>query len=398
MKNSDKTLLKLSELRESLANGIQTEEAEKAGKEIARLEALFRTQKEAEAREEEGEENSETREFARLTAELRCGEYLTCALSGRQPQGKEAEFNQEKRLEPREGGVMIPWEALAPVEQRADAASGAPSSAAANSHFLGRVFANSEAMFLGMDFVEAGIGDYVHTIITAGASPAPTAIGTDKDAEAVTWDTVALAPSSIRARYLFGGDAVHRHPGFEEALRMDLSGAIAEDLDKEVIVGGTAPKFPEGLLNVLGANASTSAETMATYIAHALEGVDGRNALMSSHVRFLIGSATLTDMSSLTNGTGSDRRTNDYLEQILGVQLHVSPHIAAPASNIQQSIRATVRPGIATGVIATWGGGVEFVRDPYSNAPAGQIALTAILYANARVRDASFKKIGFKHA
>ena len=128
----------------------------------------------------------------------------------------------------------IPWAALDPgrgaedrAEDRADAATAVPATVAtagSQSTILGRVFANTAAAFVGVDFVSVPSGQAAFPVLSAGPSGSRAAKGATVDAEAATFVSKALTPSRATARIVFNVEDSARLAGMGDALRDDLRG------------------------------------------------------------------------------------------------------------------------------------------------------------------------------
>ena len=124
---------------------------------------------------------------------------------------------------------------------------------------------------------------------------------------------------------------------------------------------------------------ASAADTFASYrsrFVYAL--IDGRFANTEADIRLLVGSATLADAAVLYRSNNADDSAVDSLRRITG-GLRVSGRIAAPSSNIQQCIvRRTNPANDSVASMPVWGG-LELIRDPYSDANKGEVTITGII-------------------
>ena len=402
MKVSDNIQIKLSEIRERLNILSQKDETltEAESKELrektqaysdaeAKLRAALRV---------EGAENSNEKdttgagtEYRSLQARVELGRYISAAADGKKTDGVEDEF-RSACLGEDAAPEAVPFAVLLPrrKEERADVATTAPSDVGAyQDEILRRVFANTAAMFLGVDFPSV-FGDAVFPVISAGAVPVNVAKNTKKDSQAATIGSFSLEPRRLTASYLFAKESAARLRGMEEALRMDLSGAFSEAMDKAVLNGDGVSPNPNGFLTELAAPADpTAISAWSDVVGLVSDRVDGRYAHSLKEARILFGAASYKFASGLATA-GDVRIATDYLGEFSG-GYQVSALIPAPGNNNIALVLASAELGFGSAVAPVWNGGFELIRDPYSNARAGQVILTACMLWNFKViREAPF--------
>ena len=127
--------------------------------------------------------------------------------------------------------------ALPELEKRAVTAAPGDVGAVQNP-IISPVYANSAAAFLGIPMPSVGVGEAVYTVLSTGASP-----GTpDKDGDQAESDGIfspfVMSPGRVQASFIFRREDAATLQGMEESLRANLSGALSEALDKEVISAG----------------------------------------------------------------------------------------------------------------------------------------------------------------
>jgi len=413
MIESQKIQVRMSEVRQRLNELAGDEKADGAevdalAAELGTLETRYRAATVAEAHEAEkaeheaekakGAEAPETRELAELRGRVELRDYLLETAKGRPAEGAAQEYRQAIMGEHAREGV-IPWETLLPVEpeERADAATTAPTTIQGNQRgIIARVFARSAAAFLGVAMPRVPVGASLFPVMTAGATATMAEAGAAKDAEAATFKVETLEAIRLTARYLFRVEDLAKLRGMEDALRADLRAAMSDAMDAQVLAGdGTAPNVA-GFLNALTAPEDPAAvATFASILAAQVAGVDGKHAHGLGDVRMLVGPATYKLAAGKFNAAG-DVASTDYLAQHSG-GVRTSANVPAPASNVQGAI--TYSTGGAGSAIAPVWEGLELIRDPYTNAASGEIAVTAIaLWAFKIVRTAPYAWQKFKLA
>ena len=181
--------------------------------------------------------------LAELRGKIRLARYVEAAMETRQVDGAEGEYNAETKL--RTPGAF-PLELLAPepvdapvrevraLETRAETNI---DSQTTQKRWLDRLFSETAASRVGITFedVEAGVASY--PVTTAGASAA--ARGRSEAAADAGWTVgvTDLKPSRNAVRAVFTEEDAMRLPTLEQALRRDLSMALAEGVDRSIFLG-----------------------------------------------------------------------------------------------------------------------------------------------------------------
>lgn len=334
-------------------------------------------------------EDGEPREKRGLESQIQLRTYYTHLAYETEVDGAEAEYSAAEGVP----AGIIPWAAIAPLQTRADATSAAPSDHGSTmSSALGRVFADSVLPACNVAMHTASSGDYRIPVINAGASPARLAKGGVEDADAITWTVATMTPTRATTRVLFGIEDIAEYGGLEEALRTELRGALVNQIEAQVMGGnGTAPNVAGFLGGGLTAPSGTPTDNFDwnDVILDAAEAVDGIYAKTMADVTAIIGVEHHSTMYSKTQGhriIGFDFLTSG---EGLPFRHIVNPHVPAKASNIQHGLY--VKGSMPGAALTTWNGGLNAVRDPYTAAAKGQVALTiSSLYDFAITRSAMY--------
>lgn len=357
---------------------------------------------------DEGADEGDTkaRDLAKLQKRIELRSYLQAAMDGTPLAGAEKEFNDELGIDG--GTLQVPWAALAPVEERrrraveerADTATSVSGTANLPTEnidpILGRVFERSIAASLGIRMPAVGVGQRNYPVMTAGVTAEMIAAGGEVDADAATYTVTVINPTRLTARYLFRVEDLAVVAGLESSLREDLRMAMSDELDKQIITGnGTAPNLA-GLFDADSGLADPAAPTAETdvngYINLVTGQVDGINAYMTQDVRLLIGPDTLRHAATKFLAS-TDTSAYDMLMRLSG-GVRVSARVPATktvASKKHQELLATRMNGVA---VAPMWPTLSLVRDIYSGARKGEVALTAIaLYGFKIVRANGFARL-----
>lgn len=406
MKKSQKLLLSISEKRqrlselaskETLADAEAVEQREALAA-IPKLEVEYRAAIEGEQSRVPTPDASQSAEFRGLVDTVRLGRYLQAAVEGNAIRdGAEFELRSELQLPADE----IPWVAIAPREEtRADAVTPAPgTTAVVVEQALGRIFKDSVAAFLGVRFPNVSAGTHAYPVLSTGPTAAAKAKGGDTDSVAGAYTIKSVTPTRIAARFSFAAEDVALYPALEMDLRRDLSQAISDQLDQQVIVGGAAaPNFTGSLLRATADPADpTAAITAATALGAIAGHLDGLLAKSFSDIRAVFGPKTVVKLATLFRNANVSETALDLINRLIGAgNIRTSGFLPAPDANIQKYI---IRLGDEQSAVAPSWGGVRVIRDNLSGSGKAETYVTAFgLFGFGVVRLASFAQGEFKLA
>ena len=294
---------------------------------------------------------------------------------------------------------------MARTEACADAVSAAP----ADSHLqqqtiLGRVFARSATAALGvaMPMVATGEQNFpvVTTTDTASILAKDAAEGDAADA-GITVHTIS--PTRLQRSYVFRREDQAVLAGLEEALRADLSMAVSDLLDQQVLAGdGTTGAQFEGFLataangGIADRSDDPARASFALAAGETARGIDGKFAGSLSECAVVIGDDTARDLASKFQTNDSDSALA-YMGRTT-MRTMASANIPAVASMFQEGILARMGAAGANAVCPTWAS-LFMVRDEISGRKSGQIALTVGMLAGFDIlRAAGFQRLKFKVA
>ena len=239
------------------------------------------------------------------------------------------------------------------------------------------LFDRSVAGFIGLEMPTVGTGIASYPILSTSLQGGMKGED-DAAAEGAGAYTVTDAdPRRLTGSFRIRKEDVAKLPNLEDSLRENLSMVLSDEGDKQFVNGnGTAPNL-NGILAQLTdpAAPASGAETYARYQTAASEHIDGLYATGPADVRMLVGPHTGRHMLGVYRANEDSRTAWDLLSQTYG-GVRITRRIADPASNIQQAIvRRTNPAGDRVAVAPVWMG-LEIIRDPYTDAPKGQIVVT----------------------
>ena len=333
----------------------------------------------------------ETHDTSRSDLEDRSsvGEIFAATLEHRSTTGATAELQTELGLQ----GNQVPLELLRGVEDRA--VTPAPSDVGASQQpIIPYVFPSSVGAFLGVDMPTVPTGEAVFTTLTKKTDVhSPAENGTAAETTG-SFSAAVLSPSRLQASFFYSREDRARFAGMDEALRMNLSDALSDGLDRQIIAGD------DGLLEGtnLPNNNVTSETTYALYRSQLLMSrIDGRYASVASDIRLVMGAGTYAHADSVWRGTNTNNDVSalDVLMAKSG-GVRVSSHVPAVASARQNVI---VRRGTNKDMtVASWQG-ITIIPDEVTKAASGAIVVTAVmLYAIKILRKDGFYKQQTQHS
>ena len=292
MLESQKLQMRLSEVREKLnlmggddETEFRAEDADALTTEYREAESRYRVALVKEADEIEstptGDLDGEGKESRALEQAIECRHYIEAALTDAPLSGEAREYNDVNRLIG--VGTQLPWAALLSPEARAEmrAATVAPDTADTHTRsILGRVFAKSAADFLGVVSPMVPTGSANFPLLSGGVVPANVEAAGAADETAAVLTANVLDPIRLPASYKMQYESIQKLAMMEDALRVDLAGAIEAARDKAIIDGGgTAPAVNGFLSELTDPTNPTAVAGFGDYASARAGLVDGKYAM-----------------------------------------------------------------------------------------------------------------------
>ena len=255
------------------------------------------------------------------------------------------------------------------------------------------VFPDSAASFMAVDLPTVGVGEAVFPVLTSNATVHTPAESADADETTGSFSASVLSPSRLQAAFFYSREDRARFAGMAESLRQNLSDALSDGLDKQVIAG------TNGLLtgtNLTAHNVS-AVTSFASYVSEfGFSRVDGTWASTAADLRALVGAGTYAHMGGVYRSNESDMNALDRLMAITG-GVRVSAHVPAVSNAHKQN--TVVRRGMRRDMVAPVWEGVTLIPDEVTKAKSGEIVVTAVmLHAVKILRTAGFYKQQSQHA
>ncbi|GAB5350743.1 phage major capsid protein [Qipengyuania sp. 483] len=378
-----------SEIRQELAtlagNDNPTEDETRA---MGELDKEYRTNEtryraaliaEDEERREAGEEletRSET-EWAEIMSAFEVRQVVAALDHGQQLTGQTLEVVQEMRSAGQYQGIPMPLEAL---ETRDTVSSGVVEPKTTRGIF-DRLFPASVASRLGVNSVSIPFGTVEYPVATQGAVAgwAATEGGNVPNATAFQTSETTLSPDhTLGAHMRLSRKAVKQTgPGLEQAIRRDMSAAIGAELDRAILVGDGLDGEPTGLVE-LASGTGTWAATWPAVRTEIIAFMTANAISDPSAVRMAITPEMWADLDDAIYDAGSGQTEWTRLTAGMG-----NPILSTQLTD-DTALLAVTAGGLSPAYLGMWGG-VDLIRDPYSDAQSGGLRLTGLLTVDLKV-------------
>ena len=334
----------------------------------------------------ETREDGETTEMATMLERSNIGNIFEAALERRSIDGVERELQEHyginanqvplQMLETRDVSTLPTNVSHAPVQSNQQA-------------ILLPVFANGDGAYLGVDFPTVPSGQAVYPVLTTRAAVRGPFTASNSAAETTgTFTAEVLSPSRLQASFFYRRTDAAKFSMMDVSLRQNLSEALSEAMDQEVI---------DQLVADVTRSEASAVDTFGSYRKRLVyDNVDGRHANMESDIKVLLGGGSFAHISSVYRSGDADDSALDSLRRVSG-GVRVSALIAAVADNKQDAIvRVGNRPMEA--VAPTWNG-ITIIPDEITKAATGEILVTAVMLAAFKtIRTDGFKRVQTQHA
>ena len=338
-------------------------------------------------------------EIDRLRDRVSIGEYIDASLEGRAVSGAELEFNESRSVP----ANHFPLELLAEKRATTDVEAGKT-----QANWLDRLFADTAAQHLGISFQSVAPGVRAHPITTAGASAAQRGRSDTTSDASWTVSVKEIKPTRNSVRVVFSEQDSYRVSGLEQALRRDMSMALTEGIDRAIFLGdtgagendsdiaglnGIAAKAGELTERTLTqANKVKAPETLATFAA----AIDGKHSSSMSDLRVVASVGANTLWLSQIASAAADTKTVAQFMRENGLSWLTRGDLEAATTNGKFGAYIAGQRGISGAAVAAVWASAMLVRDPYSGAAKGEIALTLNSYWGFEVvRLSHFSRLKF---
>ncbi len=375
----------------------QRGEMEALTKRMGQIEVEIRAAIVAEADPEprQTKDDGENKEIREIRSKVSVLDYVDAATEMRAVGGAAAEYNAAMKM----GLDRFPLDLLAP-EERAVTGTDAQ---VTQTGWLDRLFASTAATRLGISMrsVPSGVASY--PITNTGPSAAQRAKEQAIGDAAWTVSTTEMRPTRNGVRILFTLEDSARLPGLEDALRRDLGMALTEGVDRAIFLGDSGATGTAADITGLTTAAITETtiaqaakikgpETLAAFV-NLVDGIHA-GSVGDLNVVAAIGAYRLWEQT-IVNAAAENQTLAAFL-RTAGLSWSSRGEIETATAAGDFGAFIGRRRGIEGAAIAgIWDSG-QLIRDPYSGAAKGEVALTLnYLWNFALPRPASFSRIKF---
>ena len=321
--------------------------------------------------------DAEERERLELRGKARVSDFVTAALTGRPVRGASAEYSEAAGTPGTMPLDLLDMPEVEGPEVRAVTPGPSNETVTSTRPTVPHAFARTDAAALGISMPMVAAGEAHFPALTTAPPAGPKAKDAAADATAAAFGLTKRTPGRITGQFMVRVEDIALFPSMESDLRRGISGAMADNLDDQVIDGSGAGANLSGLFHQATDVAIAGAvETFASAIERFAGLVDGKHANGWGDIRALIGVNTFAKYAAIfANANKGDISAFDHLAAKLGM-LRVSTRVPALANNGQKGIAVLGAQGQPI-VVPVWKG-VEFIVDPYSQAGKGQRVITAL--------------------
>ena len=403
MLESVKISKRQSEIRETLADLASREQAsDNEVRQMNDLDTEYRTNEsryraalvseDSERRSASEELETRSDEWANLISKFEIRQAALNLDEGRAMDGPTAEVVQELRNQGGYRGVPIPFGAL---EQRAGETTGSSTpNPVATRNIIDRLFPQSVAGAMGAEMVniDAGQVEYPVTRSSVSAGWASSETGAVASPTQYTTTDRPLKPdNNLGVQMKLTRRALKSASGIEQAVRRDMRAAIQAEMDKAAFLGTGANGQPSGVIAGASGYGITetnvgAAATWAEFRAAIVRFMTANAAGAAGQVSVMIRPEVFDAMDGAIFDTGSGITEYDRLTGAVGNTVMTSNGLAAPTGSpaASKALLTTSAGGQSPMFVATWGG-IDLIRDPYSDAASGGLRLTALLTMDVSV-------------
>lgn len=337
-------------------------------------------------------ETRSDREIAELMARFELRQVAFALDEGRELSGQTAEIVQELRSAGGFRGFPVPWAAL---ERRNTVAAGV-ANPLATQPIIDRLFPESVAARMGAQSISIDSGLTEWPVVTSSVAVgwAATEGGNVAGPTAYTTTDKAMTPNNTLGIHMRLSRRAMKQTGdaLEQAIRRDMNGALAQGIDQAVFLGTGAAGQPLGIIPGAATYGITSTAIAAAATWSAFRGAASRflqaNAAGSPDaVRLLIRPEVWEKMDgTLIAGTAVsewDRLTSNIPDANIAMSANA---LAAPSGSplATSALLTTNAGGVAPIYVGLWGA-VDVIRDPFTDAQAGGLRLTALATVDVTV-------------
>ena len=329
------------------------------------------------------------RQWDDLVAGFEMRQIVAALEEGRSLSGRTAEVVSEMRSQGGYRGIPVP---LAALEQR-ELVAGTTTSADVPKPvtirpLIDRIFPASVASRLGGEVINITSGAVAIPVATAGAIAgwAPTEGEDVPGPQRFDFAERMLEPDHTLGVHLRITRKALKQAGdgLEQAIRRDMNAAVQTELDRAILMGTGANGQPLGIIPGAATYgiASTAVGATASWAAFrtaAVAFMDGNLVKSPDGIRMAFDPAIWADLDDALIAGTAVSQWDRLVKHIPAGQIALAPTLPTGTA-----LMTTNTGGIAPFYVGIWGG-LDLIRDPYSDAQSGTLRLTALMTADVTV-------------
>lgn len=334
-------------------------------------------------------ETRSSRQWDDLVAGFEMRQIVAALEEGRSLSGRTAEVVTEMRSQGGYRGIPVP---LAALEQR-ELVAGTTTSADVPKPvtirpLIDRIFPASVASRLGGEVINITSGAVAIPVATAGAVAgwAPTEGANVPGPQPFDFAERMLEPDHTlgvhmritRKALKQAGD------GLEQAIRRDMNAAVQTELDRAILMGSGANGEPLGIISGaadygITETAVGAAASWAAFRAAAVAFMDGNLVKSPGDIRMGFNPEIWADLDDALIAGTAVSQWDRLVKHVPAGQIALAPTLPEGTA-----VLTTNTGGIAPFYVGIWGG-LDLIRDPFSDAQSGTLRLTALMTADVTV-------------
>ena len=395
MLDSIKITRRQSEIRQSLAGLVGKETpSEDETRQMGALDTEYRTNEtryraaliseDTERREAGADlETRSDREMSELMDRFELRQVALFLDEGRALSGQTAEIVAELRGAGGFKGMPVPWAAL---EKRNTVASGTPNPLMTRP-IIDRLFPESVAARMGAQMISIDSGLVEWPVVTSAVTAGWAATESGNVAGPTQYTTVdkAMDPNKTLGIHMRVSRRAMKQSGdaLEQAIRRDMNGAMAQAVDQAVFLGTGASGQPLGVIAGAATYGITStavgaAATWAAFRAAVTSFLTANAATGPDAVKLMIRPEVWAKLDSTLIASTAvsewDRLTGNIPDANIAMTANA---LAAPVATNTNALLTVAVGGVAPIFVGLWGA-IDLIRDPFTDAQAGGLRLTAL--------------------
>jgi hypothetical protein len=258
-----------------------------------------------------------------------------------------------------------------------------------------RLFAQTVAGRMGVATINIGQGEREYPVVSSAiaAGWADGELANVAGPTAFTTVDKSLAPdSNFGVQLRMSRKALKQSgAGLEAAMRRDMLNAMQVGLDKAVFLGSGANGEPLGIIPgavTYGINSAAfdAVASWAAFRSAVVRFITGNAASGPGDVQALIRPEVWDTLDGILTGDGGTRFEWDRMREAMGGVVMSHNALDAPTGTPAAStaVLTTTAGGLPPAFMALWGG-IDLIRDVYTDAQSGGLRLTGIVTADVTV-------------